>query len=108
MELLHYLTESGTDIFLEWLRRVSDVRTRAKISQRVNRLLADNFGDCKPIHQGVWELRIDWGPGYRVYYARVGSAMLLLLCGGLKRTQPQDIQRAINYLKGYYRRTELP
>jgi len=106
MELFHYLAEDGKDIVREWLARLVDQRARAKINARFDRLRADNFGDCKPLSDGVWELRIDWGPGYRVYYARIGQMVLLLLCGGDKRSQAADIARAIEYFKDYKRRTK--
>ncbi|MGA3210999.1 MAG: type II toxin-antitoxin system RelE/ParE family toxin [Terriglobales bacterium] len=63
-----------------------------------------NFGDCRPLKHGVWEMRIDWGPGYRVYYAMAGKACVLLLCGGDKRRQSEDIGRAIDYWKDYQER----
>ncbi len=62
---------------------------------RVLRMAAGNFGDCKPLHDGVWELRIDYGPGYRVYYAQAGKRLILLLAGGDKRRQQADIEAAI-------------
>lgn len=70
----------------------------------INRLKAGNFGDCKTLRGGVSELRIDYGPGYRVYFSRVGKLIVLLLCGGDKRTQEADIQRAIDYLADFKRR----
>lgn len=82
-----------------------DTRTRAKIAARIARLEASNFGDCKPVGEGVWELRIDWGPGYRVYYALVGNEVVLLLCGGDKRKQAADIGRAKELLKDFRQRT---
>jgi putative addiction module killer protein len=108
MELLHYVTESRKNVFREWLEGLPDARTRAKVAARVARLLADNFGDCKPLYEGVWELRIDWGPGYRIYYARIGAALLILLCGGDKRHQQHDIERAVTFLRDYKRRMEAP
>ncbi len=105
MELLRYVTEAGEDVIGQWLAKLSDVRTKAKIAARMNRLAAGNFGDCTPLRNGVWELRIDWGPGYRVYYAMAGKARVLLLCGGDKRKQSADIERAIGYWKDYHRRT---
>lgn len=106
MEVRRYLTESDRDVVGEWLADLGDARARAKIAARIARLSAGNFGDCKPVGEGVWELRIDWGPGYRVYYAMVGSAVVLLLCGGDKRKQSADIRRATEYLKDYKRRTQ--
>lgn len=65
VEIRHYVTHAWKDIFEEWLSRLRDARTQAKILARINRLAAGNFGDCKPLQQGLWELRIDWGAGYR-------------------------------------------
>jgi len=64
-----------------------------------------NFGDCKSLHKGLFELRIDWGLGYRIYYAMLGTSCVLLVCGGNKRKQPSDIERALGYLKDYKERT---
>ncbi len=105
MELLRYLTESGKDVFGEWLEALKDARTKAKIVARIDRLSVGNFGDCKALRGGLFELRIDWGPGYRVYYALVGRACVLLLCGGDKRKQSSDIRRALEYLEDYRGRT---
>ena len=79
IEVRHYATESGRDVVSEWLVDLGDIRVRAKVSVRIARLEAGNFGDCKPIGEGVWELRIDWVPGYRVYYAVIGKTVVLLL-----------------------------
>jgi putative addiction module killer protein len=105
MELRRYLTVSGRDVFGEWLSRLGDARTKAKIVARIDRLSAGNFGDVKVLRDGLFELRIDWGPGYRVYYAVVGRSCVLLLCGGDKRKQVSDIKRALEYLKDYRERT---
>jgi len=105
MEVRRYLTESGRDIFGEWLAGVRDVRTKAKIVARIDRLSAGNLGDCKSLRGGLFELRIDWGPGYRVYFALVGGNCALLLGGGDKRKQSSDIKRALEYLKDYKERT---
>jgi putative addiction module killer protein len=75
MELRRYLTASGRDVFGEWLSRLRDARTRAKIVARIDRLSAGNFGDAKALRDGLFELRIDWGPGYRVYYATGGQGL---------------------------------
>jgi len=105
LELRRYLTESGRDVVGEWLAGLADTRARAKIAARLARVQAGNFGDCKPVGEGVWELRVDWGSGYRVYYALGGRFVCLLLCGGDKRTQTADIGRALKYWKDYKRRT---
>jgi putative addiction module killer protein len=105
MELRRYLTASGRDVPGEWLAGLRDTRTKAKIVARLDRLSAGNFGDCKALRGGLFELRINWGPGYRVYYALVDRVCVLLLCGGDKRKQSSDIKRALEYLKDYRERT---
>lgn len=91
-----------------WLSDLKDRRARAKITARIGRLALGNFGDCKPLHEGVWELRIDEGPGYRLYYSIIGKTCVLLLCGGDKRKQGADIRRAMEYLRDYEERTSKP
>ena len=103
-EVRHYVSRAGKDVFDDWLTHLADAHTQAKIAGRINRLAAGNFGDCKPLRQGVSELRIDWGPGYRVYYAMIGRECVLLLCGGDKRTQSSEIGRALQYLRDYKER----
>jgi putative addiction module killer protein len=105
IEIRQYVSRAGKDIFDDWLSRLADARAQAKIAIRIDRLAAGNFGDCKPLRQGLCELRIDWGPGYRVCYAWVGRTCVLLLCGGDKRKQASDIDRALMYLKDYKERT---
>jgi len=105
IEIRHYVSRAGKDVFDGWLSQLDDARAQAKIASRINRLAAGNFGDCRPLRQGVRELRIDWGPGYRVYYAMLGRVCVLLLCGGDKRKQSSDIDRALDYLKDYKERT---
>jgi putative addiction module killer protein len=105
MQVLRYVTESRKDVFGDWLAALGDERAAAKISVRIDRLAAGNFGDCRPLQEGVSELRIDWGPGYRVYYAMSGRTCVLLLWGGDKRKQSSDIKRAVGYWKDYQRRT---
>jgi putative addiction module killer protein len=105
IEVRHYVDRAGKDVFDEWLSGLSDARAQAKVAARINRLAAGNFGDCKPLRGGIWELRIDWGPGYRVYYAMVDRARVLLLCGGDKRKQSRDISRAQHFWKDYRERT---
>ena len=83
-----------TGIFSEWLRRLRDEKARCRILIRIRRMSLGNFGDVKPVGDGVSELRIDYGPGYRIYYVHRGAQIVVLLCGGDKRTQQQDIKRA--------------
>lgn len=105
IEIRRYVTHAGKDVVGEWLSGLKDVRTRAKIAVRIDRVAAGNFGDCKPLRQGLHELRIVWGPGYRLYYAMIGKTCVLLLCGGDKSKQSSDIERALGYLKNYQERT---
>ncbi len=84
-----------TDEFTKWLKRLKDTVARARILVRVQRLsLTGNFGDAKPIGDGVFEIRIDYGPGYRLYYALRGSELVLLLVGGDKSSRQRDIAKA--------------
>jgi putative addiction module killer protein len=94
-ELRHYTNSDGLDLFGRWLDGLRDIQAQARIAARMIRLTNGNFGDCKPVGEGVWELRVDWGPGYRVYYALDGKRLVLLCDGGDKRTQSTDIERAI-------------
>ncbi len=102
-EILHYQTIAGVDVFEAWLDGLADSRAVARVVTRVDRVQAGNFGDHKPVGAGVWELRIDYGPGYRVYYALAGQRVILL-CGGDKRKQQADIKRAILMWKDYNER----
>lgn len=106
VDVRHYVNRSGRDIFGDWLSKLADVRAEAKIAARINRIAAGNFGDCKSLGHGIYELRIDWGPGYRVYYAMIGQSIVLLLCGGDKRTQAVDIAKAEACVSDYKARTE--
>ena len=104
IEIRHYVNTAGKDVFDDWLTELADARAQAKIATRINRLASGNFGDCKALRQGLYELRVDWGPGYRVYYALAGRECVLLLCGGDKRKQAADIERALEYLRDYKER----
>jgi putative addiction module killer protein len=103
-QITDYLTEDGRAPLKEWLANLADRQARARVLVRIQRMSAGNFGDCKPLTEGVWELRIDHGPGYRVYYARAGEKLLLLLVGGDKRKQRSDIDTALAYWKDWNRR----
>lgn len=107
-ELRYHQTGDGKQPFTAWLEQLVDAQARAKIQVRLARLASGNFGDHKGVGDGVMELRIDWGPGYRVYLARVGRTVVLLLCGGDKATQQEDIARAKTYLANYKTRTAPP
>lgn len=104
-ELREYLTETGHNPFREWIHSLRDATARARIRVRLNRVRLGNLGDCKPVGEGVMELRLDFGPGYRVYFGQVGEVVVLLLCGGDKRTQSRDIATAKLYWQSYRRRT---
>jgi putative addiction module killer protein len=82
--------------FDAWLTNLNDLNARARVAARIDRLAMGNPGDVKPVGAGVSEMRIDYGPGYRVYYAQSGRVVFLLLCGGTKATQDADIKRAID------------
>ena len=96
-EVRHYCTADGADVFGAWFDGLRDRQTQGRIAARVDRLALGLFGDAKSLREGVRELRIDYGPGYRVYFALAGHTVVLLLCGGDKRTQRTDITRAVRY-----------
>lgn len=105
-EIRHYLTPDEKDVYLDWLKQVRDNVAKTAVVKRVNRIEQGNFGDHKFCRDGVWELCIDVGAGYRVYYAIAGQLIVLLLCGGDKRTQNKDIERACTYWQDWQRRTD--
>ena len=84
-----------TETFAKWLDDLDDIRARARILVRIERLASGNPGDVKPVGEGVSELRIDYGPGYRVYYKKQGRTVVILLAGGCKRTQSKNIKTAL-------------
>lgn len=104
--LLNYVLPTGEAPVEEWLAGLKDIKGRAKIRARINQIRTGNPGKFKMIAPGVMEMKIDFGPGYRVYYARVGAKIILLLCGGDKTTQSSDIKTASEYLADYKRRTK--
>lgn len=84
-----------TEVFADWFAELRDRQARARITARIRRLSLGNPGDVKPVGSGVSEMRIDYGPGYRVYFVRRGDTVVILLCGGDKRTQDRDIKLAL-------------
>ncbi|SFO95863.1 putative addiction module killer protein [Variovorax sp. PDC80] len=103
----HYLTaDEHRDPYLDWLQRLRDNQAKVSVIRRVARIELGNFGDHKFCRDGVWELRIDLGPGYRVYYALSGHRVVLLLCGGDKRTQETDIAKAVIHWQDWQRRAD--
>ena len=99
----HYETSDGRDPIQEWLAKLRDKKARAVVLRRLDRLAAGNFGDHVFCRDGVWELRIDLGPGYRVYYALGKQTIVVLLCGGDKRKQQADIERAVGFWRDLQR-----
>lgn len=90
-----------TETFGRWLDGLRDVRARARVQVRIERLSAGNPGDVQPVGEGVSELRIDYGPGYRVYFKKQGRNVVILLAGGDKRTQSADIQAALRLARNF-------
>lgn len=83
-----------TDTFKKWFRSLKDKQARSRIDVRIRRISLGNFGDVEPVGNGVSEIKIDYGPGYRVYFMKQGNIVVILLCGGDKSTQAKDIQAA--------------
>lgn len=104
IQVVHYEAGSGADVYQEWLDGLRDRGTRVRITRRVDRIEQGNFGNHKFERDGIWALRLDFGPGYRVYYNKTGEAVVLLLCGGDKSTQDRDIDKAVKYLQDFNRR----
>ena len=99
-----YQLPNGDEPFTDWLSSIRDKRVRERIQARLLVIETGNFGDRKSVGDGVSELRLDFGPGYRVYYGEVDNIIVLLLCGGDKSSQSRDIERAKNYWKEYKER----
>ncbi|MGO2133710.1 MAG: type II toxin-antitoxin system RelE/ParE family toxin [Halomonas sp.] len=109
IELTHYLTADGYDPFQAWLdsAKHKDRRAAMRVLTRLNRLATGNAGDAKAVGNGVMELRIDYGPGYRVYYATIDRRLVMLLIGGSKKRQQADIEQAKAFLADHRRRTKI-
>lgn len=103
-QILYYETEDGRQPFREWFVSLKDIETRNKIRVRIDRISLGNFGYCKSVGEGVLELKIDFGPGFRVYFGQVKDELVLLLIGGDKKSQKRDIETAHNYWADYRRR----
>lgn len=100
-ELRLYITERGECPYEKWLSSIRDVRARSIVRTRITRLRLGNFGDCKPVGAGVFELRVHYGPGYRIYFGNDENTVIILLCGGAKHTQPRDIETAQRFWSDY-------
>lgn len=100
-EIQTYVTPEGRVPFDEWFNSLRDTNAQVKIDARLTRVRDGNLGDCRSVGEGVYELRINYGPGYRVYFGQVGAIVVLLLCGGDKSTQQRDIRTAKEYWANY-------
>ena len=98
---LHVLELKQTETFRKWRQRLKDHRGRAMIASRLDRLAQGHAGDAEPVGEGVSELRIHYGPGYRIYFQKRGSTIIVLLCGGDKSTQAKDIKTAKHLAKAW-------
>lgn len=96
-----YVRSDGTCPFNDWIDALRDRRARAIIRTRIGRVRLGNLGNCELVGNGVMELKIDYGPGYRVYFGQVGTKLVILLCGGDKSSQAKDIKNAIEYWADY-------
>lgn len=101
VEIRKYRDAHGRVPFDEWMNGLRDIRARQRIQVRIRRLSFDLEGDWKPVGEGVRELRIPEGKGYRLYYGRDGRTVVVLLCGGDKSSQKRDVQRAVDYWRDY-------
>ena len=88
-----------TDVFAQWLNDLRDIQVRSRVQARIERLSVGNPGDVEPVGEGVSELRIDYGPGYRVYFKKRGRELIILLAGGDKSTQAKDIKAALRFAR---------
>jgi putative addiction module killer protein len=102
--LLMYIRSDGRSPYRDWRDSLLDIKTQAVVAERLDRVQRGLFGDCKSVGGGVLELRIDFGPGYRVYLGRDGNAVVILLSGGTKGSQKKDIHMAQSYWEDYSRR----
>ena len=108
-EIRRYRTAAGDEPFTEWLGALTDRQAVARVLVRLERLELGNAGDAHYLRDGVSELRIDWGPGYRIYFGREQGSIVVLLCGGDKRRQAADVERAVRLWHEYgNRRKALP
>ena len=103
-DIRRYITPDGRNPFAEWLSSLRDLNAVVKIEQRLDRVRLGNLGNSKSVGEGVCELKVDFWPGYRVYFGQFGSTIVLILCGGDKSSQEQDIRKAKEYWKEYEER----
>lgn len=98
---MYYETKEGIRPFANWILSIKDLKTRALIRTRIDRVKLGNLGYCRSLGQGVTELKIDYGPGYRIYFGQIGTKLVILLCGGHKDSQDRDIKQAHNFWADY-------
>src|SRR3989338_858351 len=102
--VIYYETPDGKKPAQAWLYSLRDTMARAKLRARIDRVKLGNFGKCDPVGQGIMELKLDFGPGYRIYFGQMSQTLIILLCGGDKSTQSKDIKKAQEYWADYKRR----
>ena len=105
-EIQRYITSDGRVPVTEWLDSMRDLKARVRIELRIDRASQGNLGDYRSVGEGVFEFRIDYGPGYRVYFGQSGLSIILILCGGDKSTQNRDINKAKEYWADYEKRKD--
>ncbi|MBS3028777.1 MAG: type II toxin-antitoxin system RelE/ParE family toxin [Dolichospermum sp. DET50] len=105
-EIQNYITSNRKTPFAEWLDDLKDLQAIIKIEKRIKRVKLGNLGNYRTVGEGVCEIKIDYGPGYRIYFGQIGSKIILLLCGGDKSTQEQDILTAKEYWRDYDNRSK--
>ncbi len=103
-KILIYVTRNGKSPFQTWLENLKDKKGRSLIKTRIDRIEDGNFGDCKSLSEGILELRVKFGPGYRIYFGKENEQIILLLCGGDKSSQKDDIIKAKRYWQDYKER----
>lgn len=101
LEISYYVALNGRSPFRDWFESLRDFNAQAIIHSQIDRLSLGNFGKCKVLRPGLFELRINYGPGYRIYFGRTGSKIILLLCGGNKSTQTKDVANAYRHWKKF-------
>ena len=101
IEIQYYRDPNGRQPFIDWFKSIRDRNTRNRVERRLKRLEDGNFGDCQSVGGGIFELRLHFGPGYRIYFGQIDNRLILLLCGGDKTSQQRDIEFAKSYLIEY-------
>ena len=104
IEVRIFALKNGREPYTEWFKRLKDKRAQARIDVRIARVRTGNFGDSKSVGEDVYELRLDYGPGFRVYFGKIEATIILLLCGGDKSTQADDIRKAKEYWQEFLSR----